>query len=74
MWVDAIGADVYIRDTAIALAVKELPQPSRDIIILSYFLRLSDRAIGEILSLPRSTVQHHRAASVRRLRDLLTGR
>lgn len=69
--VDALSADVYICDASIASAVRMLPQPHRDIIMLSYFLRLSDRAIGEMLSLPRSTVQHHRAAAVRRLRDLL---
>lgn len=71
--VEAIGAEVDVEDDGIARAILSLDQPRRDIILLSYFLGRSDRAIGALTGLPRSTVQHHRASALRLLRDVLTG-
>ena len=44
----------------IAEALQSLPERKRDIILLSYFLELSDREIGDKLNMLRSTVQYQR--------------
>lgn len=48
---NVLGLDVIVTDDVIAGALQSLPEHKRDIILLSYFLELSDREIGEPISL-----------------------
>ena len=66
-----LGHDVIVNDESIAQALQSLPEQRRDIILLSYFLELSDGEIGEKLDLIRSTVQYQRTSTLRELRKLL---
>ena len=43
---NVLGLDVIVTDDVITEALENLPQQRRDIILLSYFLELSDREIG----------------------------
>jgi RNA polymerase sigma factor (sigma-70 family) len=68
---NVLGDDVIVSDESIAEALKNLPERKRDIILLSYFLELSDGEIGQKLNLIRSTVQYQRQSTLRELRKFL---
>jgi len=44
---NVLGLDVIVNSESIAAALKNLPERKRDIILLSYFLELSDTEIGK---------------------------
>ncbi|MDR2571941.1 MAG: hypothetical protein LBD23_16815, partial [Oscillospiraceae bacterium] len=52
-------------------ALRSLPERKRDIILLSYFLELSDGEIGKKLNLIRSTVQYQRTSTLRELKKMM---
>ncbi|WP_440896993.1 sigma-70 family RNA polymerase sigma factor [Amphibacillus sp. Q70] len=68
-----LGLDVIVTDDAIAKVLQGLPERKRDIILLSYFLELSDREIGDKLNMLRSTVQYQRTSTLRQLKTLMEG-
>jgi len=63
--------DVVVNDAQIASALSHLPKHRRDIILLSYFLGLSDREIGEKLDMIRATVQYQRTKALQELREII---
>ena len=66
-----LGRDVIVNDENIADALRSLPERKRDIILLSYFLELSDGEIGKQLNLIRSTVQYQRTSTLRELKKMM---
>ena len=68
---NVLGLDVIVNDGVIAQALQNLPKSNRYIILLSYFLELSDREIGKKLDMVRSTVQYRRTSTLRELKNLL---
>ena len=66
-----LGYGIAVRDERIANAIAALPGEKRDIILLSYFLELSDGEIGKKLNLIRSTVQYQRTSTLRELKKIL---
>ena len=68
---NVLGRDVIVKDESIAEALRSLPERKRDIILLSYFLELSDGEIGKKLNLIRSTVQYKRTSTLRELKKFL---
>ena len=68
---NVLGLPVVVNNTSIATALKNLPERKRDIILLSYFLELSDAEIGKMLSMIRSTVQYQRTSTLRELKKFL---
>ena len=44
------GFDVLVKNELLAEALNALPERKRDIILLSYFLDMSDAEIGELLN------------------------
>lgn len=65
---NVLGLDVIVSDDVIAGALENLPEHKRDIILLSYFLELSDREIGDKLNMLRSTVQYQRTSTLQQLK------
>jgi RNA polymerase sigma factor (sigma-70 family) len=65
---NVLDRDVIVNDESIAEALRSLPERERDIILLSYFLELSDGEIGKKLNMIRSTVQYKRTSTLRELR------
>lgn len=63
--------EVVVNDELIAEALRTLPERKRDIILLAYFLEMSDREIGEKLNLLRATVQYQRTSTLRELKKYL---
>ena len=70
---NVLGLDVIVTDDAIAEALQGLPERKRDIILLSYFLELSDWEIGDKLKMLRNTVQYQRTSTLRQLKKLMEG-
>jgi len=68
---NVLGRDVIVNDENIADALRSLPERKRDIILLSYFLELSDGEIGKQLNLIRSTVQYQRTSTLRELKKMM---
>jgi RNA polymerase sigma factor (sigma-70 family) len=68
---NVLGRDVIVNDENIAEALRNLPERNRDIILLSYFLELSDGEIGKKLNMIRSTVQYKRTSTLRELKKFL---
>lgn len=71
---NVLGNDILVRDETVAEALNSLPENKRDIILLSYFLDMTDREIGEQLNLVRSTVQYRRTSILRELKKIMEGK
>lgn len=68
---DVQGYHVIVRDDRLAEALSSLSDEKRDIVLLSYFLDMSDREIGEKLNMVRCTVQRRRTSSIAEMRKRL---
>jgi DNA-directed RNA polymerase specialized sigma subunit len=51
-----MGYDVEVKNTLIGEALEALSEKKRNIILLSYFLDMSDEEIGELMNLVRTTI------------------
>ncbi|MFQ9716216.1 MAG: sigma factor-like helix-turn-helix DNA-binding protein [Blautia sp.] len=63
--------DVPVKDAEIAAALKRLPEKKRMIILMAYFLDMTEQEIAEYLHLVQSTVHYHKADSLRLLREIM---
>jgi len=70
---NVLGKNVVVKGDELAEALSSLPEQRRDILLLSYFLDMSDKEIGEKLNLVRRTVQYQRASSLKQLKQILEG-
>lgn len=70
---NVLGLDVIVTDDVIAEVLQSLSERKRDIILLYYFLELSDREIGDKLNMLRATVQYQRTSTLRQLKNLMKG-
>lgn len=68
---DVQGYDVVINNEQLADALAALPADKRDIVLLAYFLDMSDQEIADKLNLVRSTVQYRRASSLKEMKQRL---
>ena len=68
---NVLGCDIVVNNMDIAEALRNLPERKRDIILLSYFLEMSDGEIGSKLNLIRSTVQYQRTSTLRELKKIM---
>ena len=65
---EVLGLPVVVAGDLLADALAQLPEGKRDVILLSYFMDMSDREIGELLDMARRTVQHRRTDTLAELR------
>ena len=63
------GYDVEVKDALLAEALETLTERKRDVILLSYFMEMSDADIARQLHLVRSTVHEHRTRSLELLKN-----
>jgi DNA-directed RNA polymerase specialized sigma24 family protein len=68
---DVLGWRVGVSDYELGEALNRLPADRRNIILLSYFLDMTDREIGKRLNLIRSTVQYKRTSTLKELKKRL---
>ncbi|MGX7197871.1 RNA polymerase sigma factor [Enterococcus olivae] len=65
---------VPVQNNKLSKAISKLSNEKKDIILLSYFLEITDKKIGEIMNLPRSTVQYKRSCALKELKEKLEGK
>lgn len=66
-----MGFEIAITDELLAEALKSLPQDRLNIILLSYFLGMSDPEIAKHLNLVRRTVAYRRTSSLQALKKFM---
>lgn len=68
-----LGYDIEVRDSLIAEALKNLSEKKRNVILLSYFMEMSDADIAREMNLVRSTIHEHRKRSLEMLKKIMEG-
>jgi len=66
-----MGMEVPVEDPDISDALRRLPEKKRMIILMAYFLDMTEKEIAECLDLVQSTVHYHKADSLRLLKEIL---
>ena len=69
-----LGYDVEVKDALIAEALKLLSDKKREVVLLAYFLDMSDTEIAKLLNLRQSTIHYHRTSSLKSLKEFLEER
>ena len=66
--------DIEVKDELISEALKYLPEKKRNVILLSFFLDMTDTEIARAHeSWFRNTIHHHRVSSLQALRKIMEG-
>ena len=65
---------VGIENDLLAIALSNLPEQSRDVVLLAYCLDMTDVEIAEALNMPRSTVQYQRTSSLNKIKKYMEGK
>ena len=66
-----LGNQVSIYDEGISQALKKLPSKKIDIILMLFFLDMTEKEIAACLQLVQSTVHYHKSDSLKLLRKIL---
>lgn len=66
-----LGIPVVVTGDVLAEILAQLPEGKRDIILLSFFLEMTDREIAEYLHIVHQTVSKHRIGILKELRKIL---
>ena len=65
--------DVEVKDELIGEALKYLLEKKRNVILLSFFMDMTDTEIAKHMNLVRSTIHHHRVSSLQALKKIMEG-
>ena len=65
--------EITVESDLLAAAISSLSPSSRDIVLLSYFLEISDKEIAEMLNVVRRTVQYRRVSSLSKMKKHMEG-
>ena len=69
-----VGDDlILIENDDLADALNALPEAGRDILIMYFFLDMTDQQIAERLGIPRKTVNNRRLKAFQMLKELMGG-
>ena len=68
-----MGRQVPVRDEWICKALKKLPIKKREIILMLYFLDMTEKEIAACLKLVQSTVHYHKDDSLRLIQAAIEG-
>ena len=66
-----LGYDIEVKSTLIAEALQTLTEKKRDVILLAYFMGMSDAEIASEMNLVRSTINEHRKRSLELLKKVM---
>ena len=69
-----LGYDVEVKDALIPEALNLLSDKKREVVLLAYFLDMSDTEIAKLLNLRKSTIHYHRTSSLKSLKEFLEER
>ena len=65
---DVYGHSITVHDDRLAQALTGLTDEKRDIVLLAYFLDMTDQEIAEKLNSVRSTIQYKRTSSLKEMK------
>ena len=68
---EVMGISVVVTGNLLADAIAQLPEEKRNVILLSYFLGMSDREISERMNVVRQTISKRRLVTLKELRKYL---
>ena len=68
------GFDITVKDILLGEALEFLNKQNRDIVLLFYYLDMSDAEISELLNVVRSTVFRHRKAALSKIKEYMEGK
>lgn len=68
---DVYGMEVRVSDDELCEALQKLPEKKRNILLMFYFLEMSDTEISELLQIDRSTSYRNRTASLKEMKKFL---
>ncbi|EAC3952701.1 MULTISPECIES: RNA polymerase sigma factor [Bacilli] len=71
IWFLVNNYEIPIADILIAQAIESLSKRQQDIILLSFFLSMSDVDIAELMNLAKSTVHYHKVNALNKLRKFM---
>lgn len=63
------GYDVTVQDERIASGLETLSNEKRDIVLLSYFLEMTDQEIADKLNAIRGTIQYRRTKALKEMKQ-----
>lgn len=63
--------DIRIFNDELAEALKQLPEKKRNILLMFYFLEMSDMEIGKLLNIDRRTSFRNRTSSLEKMKQIL---
>lgn len=66
-----LGYDIKVNDDLLAESLRALTEKKRNVVLLSYFLDMSDAEIARSMHLVRSTIHEHRKKSLELLKKLM---
>lgn len=66
-----LGYNIEVKDALIAKALQSLTERKRNVILLSYFMEMSDADIAREMKLVRSTIHEHRIRSLTMLKQIM---
>lgn len=67
---DVFGSEVRIYDERLCEAIKELSERRRNILLMSYFLEMTDTEIAEVVGMERFSVCRNRLHTLKLIRDM----
>ena len=68
-----LGYNIAVKDGLLAEALQSLSERKRNVVLLYYYMDMTDAEIARELKLVRSTVQEQRARSIELLRQKMRG-
>lgn len=66
-----LGYDIEVKDTLLAEAIQSLSENKRKVVLLSYFMDMSDADIARMMNLVRSTVYEHLKRSLELMKEMM---
>ncbi|MCI9597840.1 MAG: sigma-70 family RNA polymerase sigma factor [Firmicutes bacterium] len=67
---DVFGMEVRVFDERLCEAIKKLSEKRRNILLMSYFLEMTDAEISEIVEMERFSVCRNRLCTLKLIRDM----
>lgn len=68
---EVMGMDIQVKDADISDALKKLPEKKRRIILMLYFLDMTEQEIADCLQLVQCTVHYHKDDSLKLLKKFM---
>ena len=69
---EVLGLPIVVTGDLLAEALARLPEEKRDVILLSYYLGMTDREIAKRMNVVRQTISKRRLVTLKELRKYLT--